>query len=153
MALTGEVINFVRFGIGNDTPHRAIIFEAGEVQEKTTIVNLWIVIEVFEARMFEHGRGAHDAMNFIAFVQQEFGQIGPILPRDAGDQRSRHGQAGTLMRPSWWALSNSMSASTIILTSSLKAVRGCHFSSRLALPASPTSRSTSAGRKYRGSSL
>src|ERR1041385_6594023 len=103
--------------------------------------------------MLEDGGGANDSMHLVAFIQQEFSQVRSVLPRDAGDECSRHGQAVTFMRPSWWALSRAMSASTMILTNSLKVVFGCHFNSRFAFAASPISKSTSAGRKYRGSCL
>ncbi len=37
------------------------------------------------------GRSADDPMNFIALFQQPFGQVGPVLPRDARNHRSFHG--------------------------------------------------------------
>src|SRR3954452_16406036 len=94
------------------------------------------------------GGRAGDTMHLVIVFEKKLSQVRAILPGDAGDQCARHGaQAVTLMRPSRWAFSSSMSASTISLTSSLKVVLGCQPSCLRALLASPTSKSTSVGRR------
>ena len=89
----------------------------------------------------------NNAMHLVIFGKQPFGQIRTILPGDAGDEGTTHGQETTLMRPSRCAFSNSMSASTMSLASSLKVVFGFQPNCRSALLLSPTSISTSAGRR------
>src|SRR5579862_8155146 len=95
---------------------------------------------------FQRSAFADDAMHLVIFREQPLGQIGTILSRNAGDERARHGQATTLMRPSRCAFSSSISASTMSLTSALKVVLGFQPSFRSALLLSPMSKSTSAGR-------
>ena len=45
-----------------------------------------ILVQVIYSGSVEQGGTAPDAMHYITFVQQELGQIGAILPGDAGDQ-------------------------------------------------------------------
>ena len=37
-----------------------------------------------------HGHAADDAVDLVAFFQQQFGQVGAVLPGDAGDQCGFH---------------------------------------------------------------
>src|SRR5881409_1856163 len=39
-----------------------------------------------------------DAVHLIAFVQEQLGQVRPVLPRDAGDQGALHGATGSSNR-------------------------------------------------------
>src|SRR5256885_4687804 len=99
MALAGKVIDFIRLSLGNNAPHRAVILKAGGVKKDTAIVNLWIVVEVSDSRMLKNGRRPDDAVDFVAFVEQELREVGPILPSDACDQRSRHASGGDFDAP------------------------------------------------------
>ncbi len=47
-----------------------------------------IVIEVIDASGVDERRASLDAVDDVAFVEKEFGEIGPVLPRDAGDKRN-----------------------------------------------------------------
>ena len=45
-----------------------------------------ILVQVIYSGRVEQGGAAPDTMHYITFVQQELGQIGTILPGDAGYQ-------------------------------------------------------------------
>jgi hypothetical protein len=44
-----------------------------------------IGVDVIQPARVERARTADDAMDFVVFTQEQFRQVGTILPRDAGD--------------------------------------------------------------------
>src|ERR1019366_8105606 len=52
------------------------------------------------------GRAPFEAVDFVAFLEEEFGEIGAILAGDAGDERAFHRLHLTLgeeaARQTWW---------------------------------------------------
>ena len=49
-----------------------------------------VLKDMVDALCVEQGRAALDAMNLVALLKQEFGQIGSILSSDPGNQRLFH---------------------------------------------------------------
>jgi hypothetical protein len=49
-----------------------------------------IGIKVIDARGVEGAGAPNDAMNFVAFLEQQFGQITSVLAGDTGNQRLSH---------------------------------------------------------------
>ena len=45
-----------------------------------------IVVEVLDPPRVEGGAPSDDAVDRVALLQQELGQVGAVLPGDAGDQ-------------------------------------------------------------------
>jgi hypothetical protein len=45
-------------------------------------------VEVLDAARVEGGGAADDAVHLIALAEEEFGEIGTVLARDAGDERA-----------------------------------------------------------------
>jgi hypothetical protein len=56
------------------------------MQGETAILDVRILVEVVDAVGIEQGGPALDAMHLVALVEQELGEIGAVLSRDAGDQ-------------------------------------------------------------------
>src|SRR6266704_6207984 len=134
VALAGQMVDFFGGRFHQDTAQGRRIFETRMMQEQPAVINGGVMVQVLKTGAFEAEHLAHYAMDFVTFVYQQFRQIRAILPRDTGDECPCHVcQAVTLIRPSRWALSNSMSASTMSLTNLLKVVFGCHPSCRRAL--------------------
>jgi hypothetical protein len=48
-----------------------------------------IGIEVIETIGIESRSAADDSVNLVSFAEQELGEIGAVLPCDAGDERFR----------------------------------------------------------------
>ena len=67
------------------------------MQEKLHALFMAVDIEVVDAARVEGGGPALDAMDDIAFGNQQGGQIGAVLPGDAGDECDfvRHDSAGS----------------------------------------------------------
>src|SRR2546428_7440137 len=49
-----------------------------------------------------------DAMHLIAFVQEQLGQVRPVLPGDAGDQGALHGATGSSIRTTAFSASETL---------------------------------------------
>ena len=56
------------------------------VQEQPHPVDVRVLIEMVNASRVERRGPADDPVHLIAFSEQEFRQIGTILPRDAGNE-------------------------------------------------------------------
>jgi hypothetical protein len=50
-----------------------------------------VQVNVLDPPGAERAGPPHQAVHFIALVEEELGQVGPVLARDAGDQSFPHG--------------------------------------------------------------
>ena len=57
------------------------------MQNEVAILDVWILIQMVDAVGVEKRAASLDAVDDVAFLQQELGKICPILPGNAGDQR------------------------------------------------------------------
>jgi hypothetical protein len=57
-----------------------------------------ILIEVIYTRRIERRRPALHAMDFIAFGEQQFGEVRAVLARDAGDESTFGGVQASMPR-------------------------------------------------------
>lgn len=55
------------------------------MQKKTATLLVRVLVEVINAIRIEKRTAAFDTMHLVAFAEEEFGQIGAVLPGDAGD--------------------------------------------------------------------
>ncbi len=55
------------------------------VEDEAKVVLVGILIQVVDAGGVEQGRAAFDAVDFVAFLQKEFTEVGAVLTGDAGD--------------------------------------------------------------------
>ena len=86
MALRREVVDLVGLHLLHDAREVRRIRQVTVVQDEVAVVDVRILVQVIDAIRVE-GRGAAlDAVDFVAFLQQEFRQIGAVLARDAGDE-------------------------------------------------------------------
>ena len=60
------------------------------MQEHSNVIDVRIGIKVVDARGVECARTSNDPVHFVAFLQQQVGQITAILPGDAGNERLLH---------------------------------------------------------------
>jgi hypothetical protein len=64
------------------------------MQEQPNPVNVRVGVKMIDARSVERARAADDAMNFVAFLDQQIGQVAAVLARDARDERFFHAAFG-----------------------------------------------------------
>jgi hypothetical protein len=56
------------------------------VEDEAAFPLVRILVEMVDAGGIEQRRPALDPMNLVALLEQEFGQVGPVLAGDPGDQ-------------------------------------------------------------------
>jgi hypothetical protein len=56
------------------------------MQKERFALFVHVMEQVIDPRRVEQGAAALDAMHFITLIQQQFCEIGPVLPRDTRDQ-------------------------------------------------------------------
>ena len=62
------------------------------VQAETRVLDMRILVDVIDALGVEERGAALDAVDFVAFFEQEFREIGTVLSGDAGDECFFHGE-------------------------------------------------------------
>ena len=60
------------------------------MQKQMDVINVRVFIEVVNTPRVKGRGAANDAVNLIALRQEQFRQVGPVLPRDAGDDCFLH---------------------------------------------------------------
>ena len=81
VALGGEVVDLRGAHVGDDADDGHGVAEVGIVE-----VEVGAALEVGDALAVIDGGAADDAMDVIAFVEEEFGEVGAVLARDARDE-------------------------------------------------------------------
>ena len=81
VALGGEVVDLRGAHVGDDADNGHGVAEVGVVE-----VEVGAALEVGDALAVIDGGAADDAMDVIAFVEEEFGEVGAVLARDARDE-------------------------------------------------------------------
>ena len=60
------------------------------MQEHPDAVDMWIGIKMIDTRGVECARATNDPMDFVAFLEQQIGEITAILSGNAGNERLLH---------------------------------------------------------------
>ena len=81
VALGGEVVNLRGAHVGDDADNGHGVAEVGIVE-----VEVGAALEVGDALAVIDGGAADDAVDVVAFVKEEFGEVGAVLARDARDE-------------------------------------------------------------------
>src|SRR5215475_16084074 len=89
MALGREIVNLVGLVLLDQADHVGGICQVAIVHEKSRLVLMRINVEIIYAPGIERGRSTFDAMHYVPFSQQEAGQMGAVLSRNARDQCDR----------------------------------------------------------------
>ena len=88
MALGCEVVDFGRPDLLHQPDQVGRIRHVAIVQEERHIAGVRVFVEMVDARGVERGRPPLDAMHRVAEAKQIFGEIGAVLPGDAGEERN-----------------------------------------------------------------
>ena len=81
VALGGEVVDLRGAHVGDDADDGHGVAEVGVVE-----VEVGTPLEVGDALAVIDGGSADDAVDVVAFVEEEFGEVGAVLARDARDE-------------------------------------------------------------------
>jgi hypothetical protein len=86
MALRRQVVDLVGLYLLDDANKAGAVGQITVVQEEVHVFFVPVAVEVVDAVSVEQAGAALDPVYFIAFVQQQLGQVSAILSGDAGDQ-------------------------------------------------------------------
>ena len=91
--LPRQMIKLRRLDFVDDAANRGGVGEIRIVQEQFLLIDIIVAIERLQSRSFQRTAAADDAMNFVAFFEQKFGQVGTVLTCDSGDERTHSRQS------------------------------------------------------------
>ena len=86
VALGGEVVNLVGLRLLHDADEVGRIRHVAEMQDELLVRLVRVLIEVLDAAGVEGGRAALQAVDGVALLKQELGEIGAVLSRRAGNE-------------------------------------------------------------------
>ena len=84
--LSRQIIDLVGLGFLDDTNQVCRVRNVAIMQMKPYPLFVRIVVEVIDTRRVERGGASLYSMHNIALGQQQFCQIGPVLPRSTGNK-------------------------------------------------------------------
>ena len=88
MGLGGEVVDFVGLNLFEELAEGGAVGEVTVVEvEVFGVALVRVEVDVFEAFGVEGGGAADDAVDGVAFGEEEFREVGAVLAGDAGDER------------------------------------------------------------------
>ena len=90
MALRAEVINFVGLQFIKQLHEVYRVGQIAIMKEQPDPVDVRVGVKMIDARCVESARAANYAVNFVAFLDQQIGQIAAVLAGDARDERFFH---------------------------------------------------------------
>src|ERR1051325_4122934 len=90
VALRGEVVHLVRTNLVQQFPEAAGVGHIREMEAETAPVLVEVRVNSVQAVGVEAARASFDTVDFIALLQQKFGEVGAVLAGDAGDERTFH---------------------------------------------------------------
>jgi len=88
VALRREIVNFGRLDLLHNPDEIGGVRQVAVMQRKLLVFDMRVLVDVFDPPGVEGGRPPLHAVNFIALVEQQLCQIGPVLPGHTRDQRA-----------------------------------------------------------------
>lgn len=86
MGLGGEVVDLVWLHLLDDADQAGGVGQVAVVEDEAAILDVRVLVQVVDAVGVEEAAAALDAVHLVAFFEQQFGQIGAVLPGYAGDE-------------------------------------------------------------------
>lgn len=86
MALSSEIVDFVRLDPAKQAREAGSVAQVSVVQMELSIREVRIAIDIVEAGRVERRGPANDSVDFVSFLQQEFGKIGAVLSGNSSNQ-------------------------------------------------------------------
>ena len=86
VALRGKVVDFVRLDFSQQSGQGAGVRQIAIMQNQPVFRRMRIGINGIQASGVEGAGAADEAVDFVAFGQQQFREVGAVLAGDAGDE-------------------------------------------------------------------
>ena len=90
MALGAEVVDLVGLELVDQLDQTARLREVAVVEEEPHVLLVRVAVEVVDPVGVEAGRAADEAVHLVAAIEQLLGEVGAVLPGDAGDEGAGH---------------------------------------------------------------
>jgi len=86
VGLGTEVVDFAGLDGFEDAAEGGAVGEVAVVEVEAGGGVVGVLVEVVDAIGVEGGGATDDAVDFVAFLEEEFGEVGAVLAGDAGDE-------------------------------------------------------------------
>ena len=86
VGLRAEVVNFVWLDLADDAGEVRGVREIPVMQAEAGVLDVRVLVNVVDPLGVEERGAALDAVDFVAFFEQEFREVGSVLAGDAGDE-------------------------------------------------------------------
>ena len=86
MALGAQVVNFIRSNVEHEVGQILPIGQVAIMQEQLVVRFVRVLVNVIDPVGVESAATSNNAMDFIAFFEQQFRQVGSVLTGDPGDK-------------------------------------------------------------------
>ncbi len=86
MGLRAEVVDFVGLDLADEAGEVRGIGEVAVVEAEVRISHLMMLVDVIHSLRVEGGCSTLNAMDFVAFFEEELSEVGSVLAGDAGDE-------------------------------------------------------------------
>ena len=90
MALGAEIVDLFRGNLFDQSVEIAGICQISVVEKETDAFQMGILVQMVDSSRVERAGAAHDAVNLVAFIQQQFRQIRTVLTCNSGDESLFH---------------------------------------------------------------
>jgi hypothetical protein len=85
-----EVIDFVWLGFLDDADEVAGVAEVAVMEVEAWIIAVGVLVEVIDSGGIEEAGASFDAVDGVAFFEEEFGEVGTVLAGDSSDESGLH---------------------------------------------------------------
>ena len=86
MGLGAEVVDFVGLDLADQAGEVGGVGEVTVVEAEVRISHLMMLVDVIHSMRVEGGCSTLNAMDFVAFFEEELGEVGSVLSSNAGDE-------------------------------------------------------------------
>jgi len=86
VGLGSEVIDLVGLDLLDDVDQRRGVGEIAVVQDELRVGVVGVLVDVVDACGVEEGGASLDAVDFVAFGEEELGEVGSVLAGDSCDE-------------------------------------------------------------------
>ncbi len=90
MALGGEIVNFLRLNLAEQPRQGAGIGQVAIMEEQPVFSQVRVGVNAVQPAGVEGAGAADQAVNLVAFGEQQLREVGTVLPGDAGDEGFFH---------------------------------------------------------------
>ena len=86
MGLGAEVVNLIGLDLADQSGEVGGIREVAVVEAEVRISHLMMLVDVIHSMRVEGGCSTLNAMDFVAFFEEELSEVGSVLSSYAGDE-------------------------------------------------------------------